>query len=744
MMTITDFRVQKRTVQRLSCAVCRRRKLRCDRRRPCRRCIDSKCTHLCIYRDSSPDGGKTTAREVDPPRNSSSAGVRHVPAPDRQIEPTTASELRKLDALQLNHSMEQSKDPSTRSQVPGRIDGLGTVDVLDNYPHGKHDNTHVWGRSHWASLIGKFTDVMRVASENREKVKSYYKASKAKCSPEPDTLVQSSVLRLQRSWIPPPHIAEPLISRYLETFGYSHRVLHVPSFLDSVDSILSQASSSCPFSLSCFLSALAIANCFSNGEDNIYSSMIDRKVILEWLENIQLWLQASWPTRKISIQALQSRYLLLLACQVCGRDHDRSWLSSGMLIREAIAFGLHRDPAAFYSMTVFQREMRRRLWVAIVEAEVQSSLISGLPPCISLDSFDVLPPPNIDDEDISENSTSNPEPKAPSTFTRASYQITQYQMLDVRIQAATILNRIKPLSYEEVMRLSARVIGSTDAMSRLLISDNGASVVNHSTRSFLVSHFNVITHRLLLALHRPFAMKGAHDSGFHYSRIRCLSSSLTLLDFLGVCVSRESNARHDRPLAALSGGYLIDDLFNSTLSLCLELMLERVDESLLGHPLPATFPLDLSGRGCDNYHSEHLIRVVGDCIAVLELWTSHEKKDFKKYMFLVMAIASVKSRMAGCESLDGVSQALWQSLGRYNKTVERISSAASGNKESEISEPSPLPPNRLPSSSVVGHGDLQPPTPDFFLDIGGIDWDSDSWDFLTAFTSAEVYDDAAI
>ncbi|PYI07725.1 hypothetical protein BO78DRAFT_468897 [Aspergillus sclerotiicarbonarius CBS 121057] len=252
-------------------------------------------------------------------------------------------------------------------------------------------------------------------------------------------------------------------------------------------------------------------------------------------------------------------------------------------------------------------------------------------------------------------------------------------------------------------------------------------------------HFSYPTSTLpFIGSSSPFAIKGAYDAGFHYSRMRCLSSSLTLLDCLGICAP-EPDVRQDRPLSAFSGGYLIDDLFNSALSVCLELMLERVDESLQGHPLPSIFTLGISGRDGANHHGEHLINVVGHCIAVLELWGSQGQKDFKKYMFLVMVIASVKSRMAGCESLDGVSHALWQNLRKYKVVDEGSTNPATGDEESEQRESRPHRSNVL-LSSASGHDDLQFPISDVFLDVGGIDWDSDSWDFLTAFTSAEIYD----
>ncbi|KAE8394159.1 hypothetical protein BDV23DRAFT_190765 [Aspergillus alliaceus] len=667
MMTITDFRVRKSKPKYQSCAVCRRRKLRCDRRSPCQRCINSECVHLCTYslRDNE-TRREVNLRETGPPKELRTMATYEASENERAANQRITSNISSRATAPPNHSSNDSTASFTKPPVQAHIPGLGMVEVLDIFSHGKHDNTRVWGRGHWASLISKFTDVKNVASDNRENVKDYYRERKGISTPESDIMTQNCASRMRNVWIPPRQTVELLVSRYLNTFGYSHRVLHIPSFLDDVESILVGDSRHSTFSLACFLCTLSIGNCCLNMESEDSSPMVRKTSVLEWLEATRLWLQTSSLTRKVSVHALQARYLFLLACQVCGVDLDGNWISSGALVREAIAFGLHRDPAAFYSMTAFQREMRRRVWMAIIEAEVQSSITAGLPLCISPEDFDVLPPLNINDESISENDSMNPEPKPSGIFTRASYQIIQSQSLHARIRAAIILNRMKSVSYDEVMQLSANLIKSRNAQ-------------------FLMSYFDLLIHRFLLALHRPFAMKGAYVAGFHYSRIRCPSSSLTSLDCLGISPSPETGARHAHPLCTFSGSYFIDDLFNSAISICLELMLERADESILGHPLPSICTPGSTRSDNVNYCQERLIELVERCIGVLDLWASRGQANSKKYMFLVMANASVKSRLSGRESLDGISDALWQNLAKYKRLLEEGSrnTMSIGNEESE-------------------------------------------------------------
>ncbi|KAB8234053.1 fungal specific transcription factor domain-containing protein [Aspergillus alliaceus] len=661
MMTITDFRVRKSKPKYQSCAVCRRRKLRCDRRSPCQRCINSQCVHLCTYslRDNE-TRTEVNLRETGPPKELRTMATYEASENERAANQRLTSNISELeqrpsrtedprysyssiqDSAPPNHSSNDTTVSFTKPPVQAHIPGLGMVEVLDIFSHGKHDNTRVWERGHWASLISKFTDVMNVASDNRENVKGYYRERKGISTPESDIMTQNCASRMRNVWIPPRQTVELLVSRYSNTFSHSHRVLHIPSFLDDVESILVGDSRHSTFSLACFLCTLSIGNCCLNMESEDSSPMVRKTSVLEWLEATRLWLQTSSLTRKVSVHGLQARYLFLLACQVCGVDLDGNWISSGALSMEAI-----------------------------IEAEVQSSITAGLPLCISPEDFDVLPPLNINDESISENDSMNPEPKPSGIFTRASYQIIQSQSLHARIRAAIILNRTKSVSYDGVMQLSANLIKSRNAISQLLTRDNSANDIHASTKQFLMSYFDLLIHRFLLALHRPFTMKGAYVAGFHYSRIRCLSSSLTSLDCLGISPSPETGARHTHPLCTFSGSYFIDDLFNSAISICLELMLERQANS-------------------------------------------------KKYMFLVMANASVKSRLSGRESLDGISDALWQNLAKYKRLLEEGSR----------------------NTMSIGNEEVRIPTSQ--LNIVGNDWDDGLFDLITAFTTAELGANASL
>lgn len=82
----------------------------------------------------------------------------------------------------------------------------------------------------------------------------------------------------------------------------------------------------------------------------------------------------------------------------------------GLLIRLAQGVGLHRD-GSYFDLTPFETEMRRRVWWAIMMLDLRSSEELGTDLSIAERTFDTEMPSNIDDADISPESTKPVVPK---------------------------------------------------------------------------------------------------------------------------------------------------------------------------------------------------------------------------------------------------------------------------------------------------------------------------------------------
>jgi hypothetical protein len=190
--------------------------------------------------------------------------------------------------------------------------------------------------------------------------------------------------------------------------------------------------------------------------------------------------------------------------------------------------GLHRDPSHIGNMSVFHAEMRRRLWATVLEMTVQSSLDMGMPPMISPNDYDTLPPSNVNDDELAEATTVPLQPKPPGQFTQCAAQIALYETLPLRLEICRLINSLRfTLSYDEALRLGADMLAACREKLTLLQSFLGSSAP-HALNIFQVKLFDTMMRRFFLCLHRPFYVRSAHDPKFYYSRKVCLDASLMI------------------------------------------------------------------------------------------------------------------------------------------------------------------------------------------------------------------------
>jgi hypothetical protein len=119
----------------------------------------------------------------------------------------------------------------------------------------------------------------------------------------------------------------------------------------------------------------------------------------------------------ILVQALTIFSLLV-------RRHDSPrfvWMMTGIVIRMAHYLGLQRDGTHFEHLSPFDIEMRRRVWWAVCNLDLRACEDQGTDLMITSDSFDTKIPLNINDADISPESSQMPAEREDVTdmsFTR--------------------------------------------------------------------------------------------------------------------------------------------------------------------------------------------------------------------------------------------------------------------------------------------------------------------------------------
>ena len=111
----------------------------------------------------------------------------------------------------------------------------------------------------------------------------------------------------------------------------------------------------------------------------------------------EAWLDSLTGRSQLTIATLRTRALLILAQQVRSVKPHEVWKATGALMRSAMVAGLHRDPSEFPDIQIFEGELRRRLWMTIVEMDIEASLIYGMPIMLNEGDFTCHPPSNLSD-----------------------------------------------------------------------------------------------------------------------------------------------------------------------------------------------------------------------------------------------------------------------------------------------------------------------------------------------------------
>ncbi len=384
----------------------------------------------------------------------------------------------------------------------------------------------------------------------------------------------------------PKDIADRLVGLYLETFESVYRVLHIPTFQREYhDYWNNPASCSDGFRLK-FLLVMAVGSCFYEGPDEIKQSL--RAAAAHAVRNADSWHCAPFSKHHLSLATIQIYCLVLIARQTAALDlgHDLQWVSAGSLLHTAFAMGLNRDPSCYARVTVFQAEMRRRLWATIMELVVQSSLDSGLPPLVSLDDYDCGPPSNINDQDISEDTASLPAyATSESRFTQTTLSRMLYKTIPLRLRVAKSLNGIGlSSSYEDVLQLS-RELGSVCRSNPTLLQ---SMVVGEQAgdadgpKDFGIHLVDLLTRRFLYSLHIPFARRSATSLEFYYSRRLRLETALKMLLHLPT----ESCRTNFSKLWIVGHGPFKSTMSDATATVCRELLEQlREDPPVAGSPM---------------------------------------------------------------------------------------------------------------------------------------------------------------
>ncbi|KAI0202915.1 hypothetical protein F4808DRAFT_61632 [Astrocystis sublimbata] len=581
-----------------SCEPCRSRKIKCDRGLPCRPCLRSRASLLCNYKPDTPASPKSLQGHTPTQReNEQEADVlsgtpatyrsEEVPNPLEPLsivsegqEPPASSLSQRISVLenlfkQSGHEScrnTSSKDLEARiSRIEQRINTSASqpnapdkseLRVKLPCPHlrPEHEKTRLFGKSHWIHSLDQFNILSQMQSKPYSVVDGVQgqanggmlEAANARrrAKTRGVKLLHEPMPGLRES-IPSKEVCDEAIDGYLRTFEPMFRILHLPTFLKEYDAFWTRAEPAETEFLMKLIMVLTIGGIFL--PDRSIANDIKRTA-RNWVYAVQWWLMGPTERDAMSIDGIQVFCLLLLARQTNALGGTASVMTEA-LSKLSFTIGLHIDPRYHLSITPFESELRRRLWLTVLELTAITSLNSTLPLLLVPGDYHVPLPSNIADSELgtpigtttSGIETERAQQDQGSNNNRNKYgnidcsvQLLLAKSLRLRTQIIRELNdSSREASYDKAIAQSrslqaycrelAAALQTTSTSHSLLTNQNpDKGNRNKSASTFHHKFLDTYLRRLILFLHRPFAHKARRDHRFLLSRKMCLESSLVM------------------------------------------------------------------------------------------------------------------------------------------------------------------------------------------------------------------------
>ena len=409
----------EQSTQTYACVLCSQRKIKCDKRQPCSRCIKSRAE--CVYR--APDPPKRRKRkepdDSDGLRSKLQEYERLLKQAGIQVKVAIGSEDQKPSTRTADQAIEEPGQPS--SGVPGK----GHLFV-----HGSKI------RYHENELYGSFETEFQQNSdmfkeEEPEEPSAYLVPSIG--AQDPTSLLFGSSLRTEdtaKLFPPPEHamqmweIFKDRVDPLLKIFHTSHKETRFKHVLNDM-ARQSWTNQSWVFAI-CLVAVHSLSDdeCiefFGEPKSDIFSRL---------KHATQQALIGAGLLRSSDTIVLQG-YLMFLIAVAHEYDASTYWIMTGIALRIAQRGGLHRDQSAIRGTGSWpwHAEMRRRIWWQIILLDMRASELTGLGRSFSFIHWDTKLPLNINDSDLGKGMTDLPEEHTGATemmYCRMTYDMCNF------------------------------------------------------------------------------------------------------------------------------------------------------------------------------------------------------------------------------------------------------------------------------------------------------------------------------
>ncbi|KAJ5675992.1 hypothetical protein N7462_008889 [Penicillium macrosclerotiorum] len=555
---------RRRDKPQLSCSLCRRRKLRCDRGHPCGSCLHRGLSLSCTYAHSSTGISARAAR--DQKHGVASNLVERIGQLERMIAALAENSIRNTPGPTEGQDMSRGNEGNGK-YVGDRTDPPSDAIHLSK-SSGKielHLNKTTYVQStHWRAIMDGIselkTSVKEDANESSGQVQNMCQTPELLfAGSKPAT--KEDILRA----IPPREVTDRLVAEY---FGHNYDKFWDDSLQAPVMWIGKL------YGVMCL--ALLFRNQHTHESNNSaesiqkYSEKVDQCLTLGGYQDCPP------ETIETLLCGLNARFLQRRDPQI----DDLVFL--GIVVRMAQRMGYHRDPSHFPHISPFQGEMRRRIWSLISDLDVLVSAQVGLPRLLREFQSDTAAPRNLLDEDFDEDTIELPTSRPASFETPTQWLVTKHRMISIFGSVTDLSASIRRPEYSEVMRLD-KVVHETYTSSSEIYQERPISKSIMDSSDIILRRIQLVMllDKAKCVLHYRYLALGRFDPRYTYSRNTCIESALHVLG--NQCIVNKETQPGGRLFSQrwktisplIRGEFLL-----ATMLLCLELSFDLSNHSI--------------------------------------------------------------------------------------------------------------------------------------------------------------------
>ncbi|KAK1246205.1 hypothetical protein MKX08_000007 [Trichoderma sp. CBMAI-0020] len=270
-----------------------------------------------------------------------------------------------------------------------------------------------------------------------------------------------------------------------------------------------------------------------------------------------------------------------------------SSILGGIITRLAMHMGYHRDSKHYQNLSVFDGEMRRRVWALIWQGDSLISFQVGLPKTIPDLQCDTGLPHNLLDEDFDETTKALPLPRPMAKRTPVTYAIVKSKLMSVFGRIAQRSYSTTDTKHEEVAQLDEQLqIAHSSLPAFLRIRTMNMSIMDPADLIMQRYNLELLYQKARCVLHRRYLVLYRSDSRYAYSRWSCIDAATQILRYQNEIYHETQpggQLHRDRWFVTSLTSH---DFLLAAMILCLELSSKSEQDSINAHLNSDTLTFD--------------------------------------------------------------------------------------------------------------------------------------------------------